>query len=76
MKIDDDYVVFSTGKRLYAFTGTLGINEDGDTNYGYDGDFPESLNDALTTDERQELSTYMIALWTKYAEQSAIRDTS
>ena len=63
MRIDGDDIIFSTGKRLYANCGIIGIDPDLDVYEGYDGDFGD---DKLTEEEKLELAEYMITVWKSY----------
>lgn len=69
MKInsDSDLVIFeSTGKKVYANCGIIGVSSDSKKIYlseGYDGDFPD---EELSKEEREELADYMINLWTEF----------
>jgi hypothetical protein len=70
---ETDHIVLSTGRRVYANNGILGLNEDLSLHHGYDGYVVEdSENDRdvveqLTTCERMEISRYMVRLWTSWA---------
>jgi hypothetical protein len=79
MKITDtNKVTFSTGKRIYAYGGIVGISEDLGVFGGYDQDFydyeadyswrTEPGEDAqhLTDAERVELADYMIERWNNF----------
>lgn len=74
---------FSTGRSFYAH-GYIGIMEEADQSIsiaqGYDGYIDledkegepietEDNESMLTQDEREELSDYMISLWTKFKNQ-------
>jgi hypothetical protein len=65
MRVEGDEVIFSSGKRLYANAGIIGLSERLDVTEGYDGGFCY-YDDKLTEDERHELADYMIDLWNKY----------
>lgn len=78
------YLVLSTGKKIYAGQGIIGLSEemlDKDDpwifTYGFDGEvFKNGIDDegkevaTLTPQERIELAEYMIGLWTKFLEQA------
>ena len=80
MKIQDDEVIFSTGKTLYANRGIIGISPELNVTQGYDSGFYKTedleynFNAAdeykvelcLTTKEAIELADYMIEQWTKF----------
>jgi hypothetical protein len=70
MKIDGNYVTFSSGKVLSANQGIIGIDPDLDVSEGYDGgfDIADTYRETLTKPERRELADYMIALWQRYRE--------
>lgn len=53
----------STGRRVYANNGILGIGPDGGIYEGYDSCV---LDDDFTDDERAEIADYMIELWQAY----------
>jgi hypothetical protein len=73
MKIEKDEIVFSTGKRIYAFDGIIGIDDELDPSYGSDGgieifDWEDGrVVISLSHAERRELADYAIALWQKFA---------
>jgi len=63
---DNSELLFSTGTKMYANMGVIGIGlRDGDIviSEGYDTGFDD---DILTKQERDELADYMINLWKKY----------
>ena len=69
MKIDGDWITFSTGKTRYAHGGIVGLGDDLEVTHGWDGSVwqpeeSEYMEDPLTADELRELADYMIALWT------------
>ena len=79
----DFFVLESTGREAYANCGFVGINDDLELSYGYDGIFVPYLTkidivqnkDSLfakapwTPQERTEIANYMIDLWTKFKEE-------
>lgn len=72
MNHDGDDLVFSTGKRLDANNGFVGINEKLEICEGYDamilsnGTYGHGwLRRRLTQDELEELCGYMIDLWSE-----------
>lgn len=77
MKIEDDDVIFSTGKKRYANNGIIGLSPEGEVTEGYDGGFwqPEESeyrdDDALTPAERVELADYMIERWKTFRDMAA-----
>jgi hypothetical protein len=73
VKIEDDYIEFSTGRREYAHAGIIGLRprdpseKEWSISYGYDGSLDTSETEyGLTTAERIELADHMIALWQEY----------
>jgi hypothetical protein len=72
MEVNGDIVTFSTGTKVYANLGLIGIGSDLYVSEGYDGWVPawptRPGDKSLTKEERQELADYMIALWTKFRE--------
>ena len=76
MEVDkrEGRIIFSTGKRVYAYAGIIGLGiEDGEftLTYGYDGQIPDD-DTKLTAEERRELADYMITLWQQY--RGSIKD--
>lgn len=63
MRIEDNYLVFSTGKKYYANGGIIGIDKDLDLTEGCDNGMND---DELTNKEKVELANFMIDLWKKY----------
>ncbi len=82
LTIEDSEIKFSTGKKIYANNGIIGLAEPfcrrwPDPKYwiiseGYDatlhdGEFPESaFPNYLTPTELHELADYMIDLWQRF----------
>jgi hypothetical protein len=71
MKVDGDYVFFSSGKVCYANNGIIGLSESDEYGWhvseGYDG----SINvGQFTKAEKIELSDYMINLWQKFKNEA------
>lgn len=74
MKIKPDGVVFeTTGREVYANHGTIGINPELSISQGYDGGFG-STRPALNKAEKEELSKYMIGLWSEFCETEELDD--
>lgn len=84
MLIDGEVLVFSTGKRIYANRGIIGLSEEIISDEydlfaeGYDGMVYRNYTSVdgervstLTNEEKIELAEYMIGLWTKFLEQVA-----
>lgn len=69
----DNLIFETTGKKIYAHCGIIGLSEELRSVYdGYDGIIETSYHDddeSLTVDERKELADYMIAIWTRYAAE-------
>jgi len=67
MKIEGDEVIFSTGTRVQANDGVIGISSPDeygwDVREGYDGHLG---SDNLTKEEKVELAEYMICLWQEF----------
>lgn len=61
MKVENDELIFSTGKRAYANNGIIGLSPTGEVSEGYDGSFP-----SLTNEEKLELANYMLARWEEF----------
>lgn len=81
MKREGDYLILSSGRRLYANGGILGMSENGagrlEVTEGYDGvlDMPD-YNDyttSLSLAEQLEVAEYAIGLWRQYAENAKAR---
>lgn len=80
MKLNDDkkskdHFVLSTGKTIYANNAILGISAYPENKnalfYGYDGQvfdysYEEDEEPPFTTEERKEISEYMINLWKEW----------
>lgn len=69
MKLDEDKpnsAMFATGKRVYVYSGILGLNAFGDdlsVSHGYDG---SAVDAELTGEEKLELADHMILQWMEY----------
>jgi hypothetical protein len=69
MKVEEDELVFSTGRRFYANKGIVGLSPNLEISEGYDGGIEDKWCEpprVLTRAEKVELADYMIALWTEY----------
>ena len=69
---ENDELVFSTGKRIYAFRCIIGLSDDVENkdcrlSYGYDGGIAE---DKLDASEKIELANRMITLWIDYLDKT------
>ncbi len=73
MRIESDYVVFDSGKKMWANCGIIGIsfNENGfNLTEGYDGGFCfGEWENKLSSQEKNELADYMIELWKKFKKE-------
>lgn len=76
MKLDEDRLVFSSGKRIYAYGGVIGLTPDLVPKGGFDDHFPPVEGDEdeedgsyLTHDECVELADYMLVQWTRFKEK-------
>jgi hypothetical protein len=79
MKIESDEVTFSSGRKMYANLGIIGLSPDLELSQGYDRSidwpFPEWRDKDERAPERQidaqdmrELADYMIAQWTSFRD--------
>jgi hypothetical protein len=66
MKIEGDDLIFSTGRKVYANYGIVGISPRLGVTGGYDQGFDGDLLPA----ERIELADYMIGQWLKFKSQA------
>ena len=76
MKIEKDKITMSDGTTYYANMGILGIADDLEITYGYDGSLHYEgwgfEDDApVKADHRREMAEYMIALWTRWRDASS-----
>lgn len=76
MKIVGEYLIFNTGKRVYANNGIVGIDGDYLLSTGYDNyletPFLENNDEGyeeLTKAEALELADYMIEVWQNYKQR-------
>jgi len=63
MKIEDNEIIFSTGKRVFAIRGIIRLSPEGQITSGYDGNFSA---EKLSPQESLKLANYMIAKWQKF----------
>ncbi len=68
MKIEGDELVFSTGKRVSANCGIIGIDAEGEVFGGFDDGID---TEELTLQEKHELCDYVIAQWQKWMVNNA-----
>lgn len=76
MKLEDDQVVFDSGKTIYCHGGVVGMDLEGDTmgvTYGYDGGFGEA--DKISREDWLELADHMIARWTEFRDRLRAGET-
>jgi hypothetical protein len=75
MKYENDELVFSSGRAIYAFSGQIGLSLEGDDlelTYGYDGSISTPIADGWqsvhtpTPAECVELADAMLARWTAF----------
>ena len=65
MKVEGDYLIFSSGKKVYANCGIVGMGPNlSEPTGGYDHSL--TYEDELSPDEIRELSDFMVALWQQY----------
>lgn len=67
MRYDAEWekLIFSTGKKIDAHLGIIGISPEGEISTGYDDGVDEK---SLTPDEKRELADYAIAQWVKWRQ--------
>lgn len=75
LKVKDQLLIFSTGRRVSVQRGVLGISPGLEVFHGYDGVLIPAEpflddNDALSDLERIELAEHMIARWQAFKERS------
>jgi hypothetical protein len=63
MTIQNDTILFSSGKILYANNGIVGIDPDLNLSEGYDGKIRQCQ---ITSKESLELAEYMIKKWSEF----------
>ena len=66
MKLEGDDLIFSSGKKVYANHGIIGISPELKISEGYDGDIEDK---DFTCAEKLELADYAIKLWQDWAKQ-------
>ena len=68
MKREHDEFILSNGKRVFANCYILGIGQDS-KEISISGGYDQGIDsDDLTLEEKRELATYAIGLWTRWAE--------
>jgi hypothetical protein len=76
---EHDEFILSTGRRVYAHGGILGLSPDDDSvAEGLDGHIDCDRHDEFNTQpwtdaERAELADYMIALWIAWKERNTAK---
>ena len=78
MRIEGDSVILSSGKKLYANRGIIGLTTDLNITTGYDGGLVEDRGD-LTPEDYIEISDYMVSRWLEVgleAEEEMRQDDS
>ena len=65
MRVERDYLIFSSGRTYYADEGCVSIDNAGEICTGYSDGVMEG---ELTDQEKLELARYMIERWTKFKE--------
>jgi hypothetical protein len=68
----DDVLVLSTGKRVRALGGIIGVRRDFSLTYGHGGNIDMH---ELTSVEKIEMATAMIARWRQFIVASCLRGT-
>ena len=68
----DDFTFVTTGRKIDANRGIIGLAPDGSVFGGYD-DIVFYYDDPITPEERRELAEYMIAQWAAFAKADRIR---
>ena len=66
MKIEGDYIIFSSGKKYYADEGCVSIDNSGGVCTGYSDSV---FRTDLTDQEKWELARYMIERWMDVRDQ-------
>jgi hypothetical protein len=73
MKIDVDKceITFSTGKKVFAYRGIIGLTPCGDVTEGYDGElYPQDSDQpSLTAAECVELANHMTEQWRLFGQR-------
>ncbi len=72
MKIEGDWMIFSSGKREYVNFGVVGLGYGDDGHYvshGSDGGLWHPRDKHLSEEELQELADFMVAQWQQFKRQ-------
>ncbi len=74
---EENVVSLPSGKDLYAYSKVIGINDEADVYYGFDGlmeDFCLSVTDTKATAKEQlELADIMLDRWSNYRQKVLAR---
>ena len=73
MKFDRDYAIFSSGLKISANNGIVGLSPELEVFEGYDGRFGSTFHNEMTPEDECELADYMIKQWGKYKVQAEQR---
>lgn len=74
MEMKDNTIFFSSGRKRYAYALIIGLAQNMDVTYGYDGGFYDGEDgekwrneeDKLSKEDMAELADYMIEQWTLF----------
>jgi hypothetical protein len=74
VKFESSHAVMDDGTKYYVHARILGINDELEVTYGYDGavhfeGYGFDDEPPIHTQHRREMADYMIALWTKFRNQ-------
>ena len=70
IKIENDAVIFSSGKIKGVYAGVIGLTPDCEQVHGGYDDTIHENGDELTKDEKIELADYMIGQWQKFKDNA------
>ncbi len=73
IKIDGDYIIFTSGRSMYANFGIVGIGPDGNISEGFDSAISWPPDEGfeksdLTSDDMRELADMIIERWIAFKE--------
>ncbi len=63
MRYDAHHIILDSGKKIYAFSGTIGLTPGLELTYGFDGFISEFSSEDFTSEDAQEVADYMIRQW-------------
>ena len=69
MKIisEENKIIFSNGKEVYANLGIIGLSPNNEIYYGYDGSLDNDFeSENFSNEDRIELADYMVERWQEY----------